>query len=143
MVKKSSKKITILFLALLVFTTITNISLARNNHTDIPFKFKFGVLDSRKSTNVSAAKTDNSSVYVKNTGNARFYVSEIWGRPTIGGIMTSCKDFSRKPHLNTGEYKYIYNKVYEKGKRYCDIEIEKGPSGWKGTVEGVWSPDSI
>lgn len=33
--------------------------------------------------------------------------------------------------------------LFKKRKRYCDIEIEKGPSGWKGTVEGLWSPDSI
>lgn len=143
MAKKSNKKVTILFLALLVFMTTTNISLARNNHTDIPFRFNFRIFQSRKSTDISAAKTDNTSVYVKNTGNARFYVSEIWGRETIGGIKYSCKDFSSKPHLNTGEYRFIYNKVYETGRRYCDIEIEKGPSGWSGTVEGVWSPDSI
>ncbi len=121
---------------MLSLMTVGNISLARNNHTDINFKFSYGMLISKRSTNVSAAKTDSSSVYVKNTGNSRFYVSEVWGRKTIGGQMYSCKDFSSKPHLNTGEYKYVYNKVYETGKRYCDIEIEKGPSGWIGTWEG-------
>lgn len=76
MVKKTNKTIVVLFMTILMLITYANSSFA-NNHRDTEFEFYFAPFISRRSTNESRAKTDSTSVYVKNTGNSRFYVSEI------------------------------------------------------------------
>lgn len=136
------KKLVVMFSALLLTGTLTNVGTAyANNYGDTTFKFRYNAIGSDVSIE-PREKTDSTASYVKLTSNSidlMVYVSGTNDKKDYNALLPHmCSNVVLVPK---GDYKYISNTVFGKYKyAYLCMGSDIKGMHW---VEGRWSPDNI
>lgn len=114
----------------LMGTTVTAFA---NNHQDSTLPTKFISYTTWADT-ANRSKTDDSSVYIKNTSGM-----DLW----VVVRSSSGVNCTYNEHAIVGKGSWLmHNTVYEKGYKSCNLHISTAKTSVSGKLSGAWSPDS-
>lgn len=121
-------------LCLCLYLMGSTVTAFANNHTDSALPTKFISYTTWADT-PNRSKTDDSSVYIKNTSGMVLWVNI----KSSSGV--NCT-YNGHAAVKSGEW-LMHNTVYEEGYRSCHLHISTNTNGVSGNLKGYWSPDSV